>query len=375
MATQEELKYRIALTLLPQAGVKRAKEILHYFGCAERFFFANEQDLAGLSTIGKAHLNAMLNGKEEALKRAEQELTFIDKHNIETYCILDDNYPKRLAQCIDAPVLLYSKGNVNLEAEHMLSVVGTRQPSDRAKDWCRSLILELAERVPNLTIVSGLAYGIDVCAHKAALEAGIPTIIIPGHGLDRIYPSMHRSVAVQALEHGGILTEYLSGNRPEPQNFVARNRIVAGLSDATIVVESKEKGGSLITANMAFDYGREVFAVPGRPTDENALGCNNLIKRHKAAMIEHADDLLFAMQWKAKAGARIQEPTINFEELLPEEEQILSILKQEEDGLHVNLLVMQLEMAYSDVIVTLLQMEIKGLIKSLPGGIYKMYNL
>ena len=179
----------------------------------------------------------------EALAFAEKELAFVEKHGIGLYCYKDANYPYRLAQCVDAPLLMYAKGNVNVDTKHVLSIVGTRMPSERGKDWCRRLVLDLAAKVPDLTIISGLAYGIDVVAHKAALEAGIPTVIIPAHGLDRIYPSVHRQVAVQSLDKGGVLTEYACGTEPERFNFVARNRIVAGLADAVVVVESKKQIG------------------------------------------------------------------------------------------------------------------------------------
>ena len=208
----------------------------------------------------------------ESLAFAEKELAFVEKHGIGLYYYKDANYPYRLAQCVDAPLLMYAKGNVNVDTKHVVSVVGTRIPSERGKDWCRRLVLDLAAKVPDLTIISGLAYGIDVVAHKAALEAGVPTVIIPAHGLDRIYPAVHRQVAVQALDKGGILTEYACGTEPERFNFVARNRIVAGLADALVVVESKKKGGSLITAEMAIDYGRDVFALPGRLDDVCSAG-------------------------------------------------------------------------------------------------------
>ncbi len=367
----QELTYRIALTLLPQVGLKRAKDLMLYFGTAEAFFAATEAQLLAIPNIGKNTVQTLLEGRTNAIKRAEKELTFIEKHNIRTYCFTDDDYPYRLRNCPDAPFLLFAKGNLQPNDTHMLSVVGTRQPTDRGKEICQTLIRDLAAAVPNLTIVSGLAYGIDICAHRAALEAGIPTIIIPGHGLDRIYPSMHRQTAIQALEQGGILTEFLSGTTPDKQNFVARNRIVAGLSDATIIIESKRKGGSLITADMAFGYARDVFAVPGRITDEQSAGCNALIKQQKAAMIECADDLIQAMQWETspKQSAPIQ--TTIFDNLSPQEEQLLNLLRQEPDGLHVNLLVMETGLPYADVTTTLLQMEISGLIRSLPGSIYK----
>ncbi len=371
--TQEELKYRIALTLLPQVGLKRAKDLMCYFGNATAFFAATEAELLAIPNIGRNMVQALLSGKTSALQRAERELLFMAKHNIRTYCFTDDDYPYRLQNCADAPFLLFGKGNIEVNGKHMLSVVGTRQPTDRGREICHRLILDLAERVPDLTIVSGLAYGIDVCAHRAALEAGIPTIIIPGHGLDRIYPAMHRQTAIQALEKGGILTEFLSETTPDRQNFVARNRIVAGMSDATLVIESKAKGGSLITADMAFGYARDVFAVPGRVNDEQSAGCNGLIKQQKAAMIECADDIIQAMQWETKdeAGKAKVVQTVIFDNLSPVEERLLGLLRQEPDGLHVNLLVMETGLPYAEVTTTLLTMEMAGMVRSLPGSIYR----
>lgn len=308
-----------------------------------------------------------------AIDHARRELEFIDKHHISTYFYKDDNYPYRLASCVDAPLVLYSKGNVNMNAKHMVSVVGTRHPSERGKDWCRRLVLDLANQLPDLTIVSGLAYGIDVVAHRAAIEAGIPTIIVPAHGLDRIYPSVHRNVAVKALDKGGIVTEYTCGTEPERFNFVARNRIVAGLADALVVVESKQKGGSLITADMAIDYGREVFAVPGRIDDECSTGCNNLIKRQKAQMIESAADLIACMQWQSQTNhdTQTQMPTL-LADLSVQQEHLYQILQEAEDGIHINQLVIETQLAYNIVASELVMMELQDLVKSMPGGMWRV---
>ena len=275
----EELLNRIALTWGNRTRQRQLRSVLNQYPSA---------------TEAAAHHPEMMS--REAIEHAQREIAFIDKHNIQIYFYKDSNSPYRLAQCVDAPLLLYAKGNVEVNPKHTVSIVGTRMPSERGKDWCRRLVLDLAAQIPDLTIVSGLAYGIDVVAHRAAIEAGIPTIIIPAHGLDRIYPAVHRNVAVQALDKGGILTEYTTNTEPERFNFVARNRIVAGMADAVVVVESKKKGGSLITADMAVDYARDVFALPGRVDDICSAGCNDLIKRNKAQLIEHADDLILAMQ-------------------------------------------------------------------------------
>ena len=255
----------------------------------------------------------------------------------------------------------------------MVSVVGTRMPSERGKDWCRRLVLDLAAQVPDLTIVSGLAYGIDVVAHKAAIEAGIPTIIVPAHGLDRIYPAVHRNVAVQALDKGGIATEYTCGTEPERFNFVARNRIVAGLSDAVVIVESKRKGGSLITADMAVDYGRDVFALPGRVDDECSAGCNDLIKRNKAHLIESAEDLIKNMQWEKQTPQGVQTQMVELLYNLSEPQQKLyELLCEAEEGLHINQLVMETQIGYNIVSAELVMMELQDVVKSMPGGMWRV---
>jgi DNA processing protein len=307
------------------------------------------------------------------MEHARKELDFIEKHHIGTYFYKDENYPYRLAQCVDAPLILYTKGNVNMNAKHMVSVVGTRMPSERGKDWCRHLVLDLAKQVPNLTIVSGLAYGIDVVAHKAAMEADIPTIIVPAHGLDRIYPAVHRNVAVQALDKGGIVTEYTCGTEPERFNFVARNRIVAGLSDAVVVVESKKKGGSLITADMAVDYGRDVFAIPGRVDDECSAGCNDLIKRNKAQMIENAEDLIKSMQWEYEEKRSTQTTMVQLLcDLSESQQRLYDLLQEAEEGLHVNQLVLETQMGYNIVAAELVMMELQDIVKSMPGGMWRV---
>ena len=353
---QNEWLNRIALTWANKTRQRQVRTLLEQYGSATDVI-VHRCDLV----------------TKEAVDHAQKELEFIDKHNIGLYFYKDDNYPYRLASCVDAPILLYSKGNVNLNAKHMVSVVGTRMPSERGKDWCRRLVLDLAEQVPDLTIVSGLAYGIDIVAHKAAIEAGIPTIIVPAHGLDRIYPAVHRNVAVQALDKGGIVTEYTCGTEPERFNFVARNRIVAGLADAVVIVESKRKGGSLITADMAVDYGRDVFAVPGRIDDECSAGCNQLIKCNKAHMIETAEDLVKNMQWGYSTSQPKQTTMVELLYNLSEPQQKLyELLREAEEGLHINQLVMETQIGYNIVSAELVMMELQDVVKSMPGGMWRV---
>ena len=353
---REEWLNRIALTWANKTRLRGIRQTLDQYGSATEVI-RMRPDLV----------------THEAMLFASKELEFIEKHQIKTYFYKDENYPYRLTHCVDAPLILYAKGNVDVNPKHVVSVVGTRMPSERGKDWCRRFILDLAAKVPEVTIVSGLAYGIDVIAHKAAMESGISTIIIPAHGLDRIYPSVHRSVAIQALNKGGILTEYTRETEPERFNFVARNRIVAGMADAVVVVESKKKGGSLITADMAVDYGRDVFAVPGRVDDICSAGCNDLIKRNKAQLIDYADDLIAAMQWQEQSTEAIQTCLVEMMyDLTDNQQRLLQLLRETEDGLHINQLVMETQLAYSIVSSELVMMELQDVVKSMPGGMWRV---
>jgi len=313
-------------------------------------------------------------GMSQCLKRAQQELEWIEEHDIRVWTLADEDYPYRLRQCPDKPLLLYGKGNMHPSDGHIVSIVGTRQASQRGKELTEKLVRELHERLETLTIVSGGAYGIDIAAHRAAIQCGIPTIIVPAHGLDRIYPVTHRQDAISALAHGGILTEFPSGTEPMAPLFVQRNRIVAGLADAVVVVESRERGGSLITAQMAVDYNRELFAFPGRPSDISSSGCNALIRNNKAGLITNADDLINAMQWKVRTSSTqpVQTQMIGLMDDLSEPQQaILQKLQEAEEGMHINLLVMETERPYSDVASDLTMLEIQGLVRALPGGIYR----
>ncbi len=350
----EELKYVIALGCLNLNNVHRVRTLLETYGSAERAWFETAGDY-----------------KAEALAHAERELEFIARHGINTWYYKDSDYPYRLQNCPDAPVLLFGKGNLNFNEGKFVSIVGTRGATERGKELTRRLVLDLAKLIPNVTIVSGLAYGIDVAAHRAALEAGLPTIIVPAHGLDRVYPATHRQVAVEALAQGGILTEYPSETEPERLNFVARNRIVAGLADAVVVVESKIKGGSLITASLANDYNRNVYTFPGRPGDVNAQGCNALIKNQRAALIEDAEDLILDMQWEAKQLAVQTEIEDLFADMDDLERKLLQSLRNAEEGKLVNELVAETTETYSQVASALMMLEMNGFVKALPGSIYR----
>lgn len=310
---------------------------------------------------------------ESLIVNAEKEIEFIEKNNIRLICKGDKDYPYRLAECNDAPLVLHGMGNADLNAKHIVSIVGTRHASEYGKSVCENFVADLAKFVPGTLIVSGLAYGIDVCAHRAALKAGLPTVGVLAHGLDRIYPTAHRSTAKSMIENGGLLTEFMSGTNPFPQNFVQRNRIVAGMADATVVIESASKGGSLITASLATGYDRDCFAFPGRINDQYSQGCNELVSRNRAALITSAYDFIEAMNWdmatKKKSAEDLQ--TELFPDMSPEETAVMTALRENSDGLQVNQMVVQLNTPINKLLPLLFEMEMKGYIKAVAGGCYR----
>jgi len=371
----ENLKYKIGITLIKGIGSNLAKNLIAYIGSVEGVFKEKQQNLAKIPGIGEAVSKQIASEymSHDALNRAEKEIEFITKNNIQTYYYTDRDYPFRLKECPDSPLLIYSKGNCNLNNGKFIGIVGTRNATETGKDNCKKLIADLSNALPNAIIVSGLAYGVDICAHKTALDVGLPTIGVIGHGLDRIYPDVHRPTAVKMVQEGALLTEYLSQTNPDKQNFVQRNRIIAGLSDAIVVVESGTKGGALITAEIANDYNRDVFAFPGRVSDEWSKGCNALIKNNKASLIESADDILRFMSWeKQDLNAKPTVQTALFRDLSNEEQGIVSILRQNQEGIQFNELAIQLEKPISKISSLLLEMEFKGLVRCFPGNLYKI---
>lgn len=314
---------------------------------------------------------------ESLIVNAEKEIEFIEKNNIRLICKGDKDYPYRLAECNDAPLVLHGMGNADLNAKHIVSIVGTRHASEYGKSVCENFVADLAKFVPGTLIVSGLAYGIDVCAHRAALKAGLPTVGVLAHGLDRIYPTAHRSTAKSMIENGGLLTEFMSGTNPFPQNFVQRNRIVAGMADATVVIESASKGGSLITASLATGYDRDCFAFPGRINDQYSQGCNELVSRNRAALITSAYDFVEAMNWemttKKKSAEDLQ--TELFPDMSPEETAVMTALRENSDGLQVNQMVVQLNTPINKLLPLLFEMEMKGYIKAVAGGCYRAMTM
>ncbi len=363
----DTLKNNIALSLLPNIGDILAKRLVSYCGSAENVFKEKKSALEKIPGIGHFYATAVQN--TTIFKKVEEELKFIEKNNIKAVYYLDKAYPKRLTHCEDGPIVLYYKGNADLNPEKIISIVGTREATDYGKDLTDKLIASIAPY--NATIVSGLAYGIDIHAHKAALENKLPTFCALAHGLDKIYPGMHKSVAERILESGAWLSDFTSNTLPNRENFPRRNRIVAGISDATIVIESKENGGSLITADIANSYNRDVFAFPGRVNDIHSIGCNNLIKQNKAALIQSATDVIQLLGWEQtqKTKQTIQKQL--FVTLSSDEELLVNLLKDKE-GINIDELSLLSKMPMSKVSAVLLTLEFSGIVKSLPGKIYRL---
>jgi len=367
----ETLKYKIGITLIKGIGPNLAKNLIAYVGSVEGVFCEKQSALAKIPGIGEILSREIV--AQNVLPRAEKEIEFIQKNKIKTYYYTDREYPFRLKECFDSPLLIYSKGNCDLNNGKFVGIVGTRKATEAGKENCKKLINELAASQQNTIIVSGLAYGVDICAHKAALDEGLPTIGILGHGLDRIYPAANRPTAVKMMSDGALVTEYLSMTNPDRPNFVQRNRIIAGLCDAIIVIESAVRGGALITAEIANDYNRDVFAFPGRVNDEWSAGCNALIKNNKASLIESANDLCRFMNWENKDTIGTQSvQTAIFLDLSDEEQEIVTTLRQYSEGMQMNELAVMLAKPASKISSMLLEMEFKGVVKCLPGSVYKI---
>ncbi len=362
----DELLYYVGLTKIPKVGAVTAKNLVSYCGGAEAVFKASKKQLLTVPGIGAGIANEIL--KQSVLSAAETDLTKADKDGTRVFSYLSLDYPQRLKHFPDCPVVLYYKGNTDLNANKIVAIVGTRKPTDYGKAVCEKLVEEL--KAYNVIVVSGLAYGIDITAHKKSVDIGLPTIGVMGSGLDVVYPSTHRKVAKQMMENGGLLTEFPHGTPPDREHFPMRNRIVAGMCDALVVVETKRRGGSMITANLANDYNKDVFAYPGRNNDEFSEGCNLLIKSHKAALLDGAKDLAYVMQWEAgKINTDIQRSL--FTELNNEENQLVKLLK-ENPKMPIDQITAAMSKTPSEMASLLLNLEFKGVIKSLPGKRYML---
>lgn len=363
---RNELLYQIAITQLRDVGPVSVKRLIAYCGSASAVFCEKKKFLERIPGIHKNMVSSIL--QNGVLEMAEKEIGFIEKNQITPCFYLSPEYPSRLKHCADGPVMLYFRGNADLNHPRIIGVVGTRQPSRYGLEQCTALMADLAQ--VDVLVVSGLAYGIDACAHKEALEAGLKTVGVLAHGLDRIYPPVHRYLAKKMLSEGGLLTDYISGTNPDRQNFPSRNRIVAGISDAVIVIESGVKGGALITADIANSYNRDVFAIPGRNTDPPSAGCNLAISENRAGILLGGNHLISVMGWdeKKSRSQRQQEIFIN---LSAEEERIVNIIRQMGEPLvdHISL---ECSIPVSRTASLLLELELKGVIRCLPGKKYSL---
>jgi DNA processing protein len=365
-----DLLYQIGITLVKGIGNINARQVIETLGDASLLFKEKAPLLERIPGISRKIIAEI--HRPEVLQRAEKEISFIEKNKITPLFIKDGNYPQRLKECIDAPMLLYFRGSSDLNAEKVVSIVGTRKASGYGREMTEKLLSDFAAAYPEMLVVSGLAYGIDICSHRAALSNHLPTAGVLAHGLDRIYPDAHRSVAVEMLKHGGLLTDFMSETNPDRQNFVKRNRIVAGISDCTIVIESAEKGGALITASIADAYNKDVFAVPGKVTDSCSVGCNALIKYRKAAMVTCADDVFREMCWdKAKDGKKAAIQKTLFVELTAEEQALADLLAKSE-SIQLNTLCVEMNMPVGKLASLLFELEMKGMVRCMPGGLYRL---
>ena len=356
--------YKIALTNIPKVGPVTARNLISYCGGIEAVFKAQKKELLKVPGVGEGIATSIL--KKDYFDKAESELQFLEKQAVQPLFFLDEAYPNRLKTLDNAPLLLYYKGTSDLNHSRIVSIIGTRKPSILGIANCEQLVEDLEEY--GVLIVSGLAYGIDVTAHKKSLELGMETIGVLGHGLNKIYPAQHRQVALKMIEHGGLLTEFTSTTAPDRENFPMRNRIVAGMCDAVVVVETGQKGGSMITAFHANEYNKDVFAFPGRISDSHAKGCNHLIKSHKAALIESAQDIGYIMRWE-KLDERRDVQLALFNNLTDREETVVSVLK-EKNEIGIDQLIYETQINTSQLTTILLNLEFKGLLKTMPGKRY-----
>ena len=371
---EQEIFYTMALTRISNFNFQQALELYRTVGSAQ-LIYEHRNDIGDIIKDGSPRLKEALKVWDEPMKRAEFELKFMQEHQIRAITLNDDDYPQRLRECADAPIILYYKGNADLNQSKIISIVGTRQCTQYGIDLIRRFVSDLRRHCPEMLIVSGLAYGVDINAHRQALAQGYPTVAVLAHGLDHIYPYHHRDTAAQMLNHGGLLTEFMTQTNADKPNFVRRNRIVAGLSDAVIVIESKSKGGGLITADIAQSYNRAVFAYPGAVGMPCSEGCNNLIRDNVAALISNADDFVRAMGWQDETKRREAlsdgiERNL-FPDLSPEESSIVKQLQQTND-LQLNILSVKTGIPIGQLTALLFQLEMKGVIKPLAGGMYHL---
>ena len=373
---EQQLLYNIALTRIGHFSLASALHLYRTLGSGEEIFL-HRNEAQDILPDCSPRLIDNLKDWSEPLKRAEVELEFCRNNNIRVLCLGDDNYPKRLEDCADAPLVMYYKGNANLNQSRVINIIGTRHCTTYGADFIRRFIHDLKALCPEVLVVSGLAYGVDINAHQQALAVGYETVGVVAHGLDYLYPAAHKDVAREMVNHGGLLTEFMTCTNADKGNFVRRNRIVAGMSDACILIESAAHGGGMITAGIAFDYGREVFALPGRVGDHFSEGCNNAIRENKAMLLTSVEDLVKAMGWEDDAlRIEAQKKGIErqlFPDLSPDQQRIVDVLTKSND-LQLNQLSVKTGIPIGDITSILFQMEMMGVVKPMAGGNYHLFN-
>lgn len=371
--TEQEIIYTMALTRVPHLNIATQHTLLRELGSAAAVF-EHRKNIRDIFPEASDKLADALSEMEQQTARAEEELDFVTKNKIQCLCYHDCDYPSRMKECDDAPLILYYKGNVNLNRTYVINMVGTRHCTEYGKDICRHFLAGLKGLRPDVLVVSGLAYGIDINSHREALANGMDTVGVLAHGLDQIYPRIHRNTAVEMVSHGGLLTEFMSRTNADKINFIRRNRIVAGISDATIVVESAEKGGALITADIASGYHRDVFAFPGRVQDRYSQGCNRLIRDSKAALLQDAEDFIKAMGWPT-VKETIPASTGIQGELFPtlsQEEQLIVDTLTRTESMQINMLAIETGLPVHKLSCFLFKLEMKGIVKLMSGGMYRL---
>ena len=361
-----DLFYTLALLRVEGVGDIVAKKLINHCGSAENVFLEKKSKLETIEGIGQILIKNLKN--KTVFELAEKELQFIEQEQISTCFYQEDTYPNRLKHCIDGPVLLFSTGTINYENKKILSVVGTRQITSYGTDFCKQLIEDLAPLDP--IIVSGFAYGVDIVAHQAAMDNNLQTIGVLAHGMNQIYPQSHKKYVSKMEKNGGFLTEFWSTSNPDKENFVRRNRIVAGMSEATIVIESANRGGSLITATLASDYNRDVFALPGRNTDKYSVGCNNLIKTQRAHLLTSAADILYILDWKTNEAITKPIQKQLFIELDSEEQKVFEFLQKNGKNQMDNI-ALECDFPVFRISSILLNLELKGVVRPLPGKFFE----
>ncbi len=365
--TTNDYIYLIALTKTPKVGPVIAKNLISYCGGAEAIFSESKKNLSKIPGIGMK-LSALFN-PTSTLKEAEAEMQFIEKNKIQVLSYLDEGYPKRLLNFESSPIVLYYKGTSSLNFNRTVGIVGTRQPSDYGRMMCEKIIEDLLPY--KVQVVSGLAFGIDATAHRKCIEMNIPTLGVLGHGLDRTYPTEHESLAKKMCKNGGLLTEFPSGTNPDKENFPMRNRIIAAISDAVVVVESKKKGGSIITAEYANEYNKDVFALPGQVTETLSEGCNKLIKQNKAHLIESASDIAYITRWDEIDSGKVIQKQL-FVDLDEKEQKMVNLIRDNKE-IAIDAITFKMGMTPSEIASILLSLEFKGMVRALPGKKYILF--